>query len=79
MRKPNSLVENLGRAIRKHRCAKGLTQEKLAELAGLHRSYIADVERGARNITVSTLVSVATALGTTISELTVGIDSKLFL
>ena len=79
MRKPNSLSENLGRAIQKRRCAKGLTQEKLAELAGLHRSYIGDVERGARNITVSTLTSVATALGTTISELTVGIDSKLFL
>ena len=75
MRKPNSLSENLGRAIRKRRCAKGLTQEKLAELAGLHRSYIGDVERGARNITVFTLASMTTALETTISDLTVGIDA----
>src|SRR6267378_4482003 len=69
MHEMNSLVENLGRGIRKRRQYKGLTQERLAELAGLHRTYICDMERGARNVTVSTLASVANALGTTIAEL----------
>ena len=60
--KPNMLVENLGRGVQKRRQAKGLTQESLAELTGLHRTYICDVERGARNVSLSTLALLAYAL-----------------
>ena len=74
--KRNSLVENLGRGVQKRRQAKGLTQESLAELTGLHRTYICDVERGARNVSLSTLALLAYALGTTISKLTAGIDKN---
>jgi transcriptional regulator with XRE-family HTH domain len=64
-----SVLIPLGTAIRKRRKAKNLTQASLAQLAGLHRTFIADVERGARNISIMTLVRIATALNTSVSGL----------
>ncbi len=49
--------------MRKHRQAVGLSQEKLAELADLHRTYIADIERGTRNVGLINIVRLAKALG----------------
>lgn len=46
---PRALIA-LGRAVRTLRLARGLTQEGLAEAAGLHPRYLSDVERGRRNI-----------------------------
>lgn len=48
--------------IRKFRIRQGITQEELAYLCGLHRTYIGSVERGERNITLSTLSTIAQAL-----------------
>ncbi|MBV8977223.1 MAG: helix-turn-helix transcriptional regulator [Alphaproteobacteria bacterium] len=53
----------LGREIRRHRNAKGLSQEKLAELAGLNRNYIGFVERAERSPRVVTVFRIARALG----------------
>ena len=58
-----------GRTLRKFRKAEGLSQEKLAELAGIHRTYIGDVERGKRNIALLNLVQLAKALKTPLSKL----------
>ena len=59
----------LGQAIRKHRERLDLTQEKLAEKAELHRTYLADIERGTRNPSVESVRRIACALGIPISEL----------
>jgi transcriptional regulator with XRE-family HTH domain len=59
---PPSLVA-LGHAIRNLRLTKGLTQEALAEAAGLHPRYVSDVERGRRNIGFVNLDRLAAALG----------------
>jgi CheY-like chemotaxis protein len=47
----------------------GFTQEELAWRASLHRTYIADIERGARNVTLRSIASLAKALQTTIGGL----------
>jgi transcriptional regulator with XRE-family HTH domain len=51
-----------GKKIRKYRKLLGLSQEKLAEIANLHRTYIGSVERGERNITLDSLENIAKAL-----------------
>ena len=58
-----------GQAVRKLRENKGLSQEKLAELSGVHRTYVGDVERGTRNIALVNMTRIAKALGTTLSRL----------
>ena len=55
--------------LRKTRKAQGISQEKLAELAELHRTYIGSVERGERNITIDNMERLARALGVTIQAL----------
>ena len=57
------VLRSFGKAVRKHRRAIGLSQEKLAELADLHRTYIADIERGTRNVGLINIVGLAEALG----------------
>lgn len=52
----------LGKQVRKLRLARGLSQEKLAELADLHRNYVGGVERGERNIAIINIVALAHAL-----------------
>ena len=55
--------------LRKARLAKGLSQEDLGELTGLHRTYIGSVERGERNVSIDNMERLATALGRTIASL----------
>ena len=62
-----------GRAVKKRRLKLGLSQERLGELADLHRTYIADVERGARNLSLLSILKIAQALRTTPSRLMEGI------
>ena len=59
----------LGKTIRRLRISQGISQEKLALLAEVDRSYVGRVERGDNNAAVLTLKRLADALGMTISEL----------
>jgi CheY-like chemotaxis protein len=59
----------LGIAIKTERCARGISQEKLAERAGLHRTYVSDVERGARNPSIGSVEKLARALRISVSTL----------
>jgi len=65
--------EILGREVRRLRCALELSQEGLAELAGLHRTYVGGIERGERNVSLANILRLARALKTTPSDLLRGI------
>ena len=54
--------------IKRIRLAKGISQEALADLAGLHRTYVGAVERGERNITLLNANRIAEALGARLSD-----------
>lgn len=62
------IYRKLGERIEWLRKEKGLTQEELAEKAGLHRAYFWDIEKG-RNISIKTAYNIARALDTTLSKL----------
>ncbi len=63
MRKPSTdITKTLSRNIKRLRADMGLSQEELAHKCGLHRTYVGAVERGERNITLSSLELLASAL-----------------
>lgn len=62
------LYQKLGKRIEGLRKQKGITQEELAEKAGLHRAYFWDIENG-RNISMKTAYNIARALNIKLSEL----------
>jgi CheY-like chemotaxis protein len=59
----------LGMAIRTQRTALGISQEELAYRAGLHRTYVSDLERGARNPSIESIEKLAGALQISVSKL----------
>lgn len=70
MKKPtDNIVDTLAYNVKALRKEKGLSQEELANSCGLHRTYIGSVERGERNITLSTLEVISEALEVTVIEL----------
>lgn len=60
--------------VRRLRKEIGLSQEKLAEVCGLHRTYIGAIERGERNISLQNIIQIATALGVKPAELLEGVS-----
>lgn len=68
-RDDKEFLQRLGDRIRERRTAQNLTQAALAELCGLHRTFIGSVERGERNVAVLSLRKIATALRVTPAEL----------
>lgn len=55
--------------LRLQRVDRGLSQEELADQAGLHRTYIGSVERAERNISIDSMERLAQALGLDVSDL----------
>jgi len=66
---PTTPRKTLGHNIRRLRLATGLSQEELADRAGLHRTYISSVERGERNVSVDNIFLLARALGVEAADL----------
>lgn len=58
-----------GLAVRTTRREKGLSQEGLAYAAGIHRTYVSDIERGRRNPSLTTMIRIAEALDTDLPTL----------
>ena len=59
----------LARNLRRLRAVKGISQEALADLAGLHRTYVGSMERSERNVSIDNLERLAAALGVRVAEL----------
>lgn len=65
----SDITKILGQRIRSHRTKKGLSQEKLAEKAGCHPTYIGQIERGEKNATIESIEKIASALNLSLSKL----------
>ena len=63
------IQERLGKNVARLRKERGLSQEAFADHAGIHRTYVSDVERGARNPTIEVVAKIAKALGVKPGEL----------
>lgn len=63
-----------GRNVQKYRKVREISQEKLAELAGVHRTYIGMIERAEKNITLCNMDKIAKALNVELTKLLIPID-----
>lgn len=63
----------MGREVRRLRKERGLSQEALADLAGLHPNYVGGIERGERNVGIKALFALAKGLGVRPSSLLEGV------
>jgi transcriptional regulator with XRE-family HTH domain len=68
-RHSHGLRETLAKKIREFRAERRISQEELAHLAGLHRTYVGSVERSERNISIDNIAKLAAALGVPPSRL----------
>lgn len=74
MTTPTSLAVKLGQSLRVQRRAIGLSQDDFADRIHMHRAYYSAIERGEKNITLTTLQRVAQGFGVSMSSLLKGID-----
>lgn len=65
----HDIQKAFGQAIRKFRTNKGISQEKFANMCNLHRTYISDIERGQRNVSLENIDKMAIALSINISDI----------
>src|SRR3954466_7664465 len=79
MSKEEPLFAALGSRIRGLRKQRGLTQISFGVASGLHRTYVADIERGARNLSLANVSKIATALEISIAQLFDGIDQRYLI
>ena len=63
------MQRRLGRAVKAVRAQQGLTQEQVSAAAGLHPTYVSDIERGARNPSWEAMTRLAAGIGVSIVEI----------
>lgn len=63
------ILKRFGKRVREERLNKNLSQERLGELAKVHRTYVGMIERGEKNITLTNIEKFAKALNLPIKEL----------
>ena len=64
-----TILEKFGEKVREERLKQGLSQEKLALRAGVHRTYIGMIERAEKNITLENIEKISKALGISLDKL----------
>ena len=64
-----TILIQFGKKVREERLKKGISQERLGELAKVHRTYIGMIERAEKNITLTNMEKIARALGKKVNEL----------
>ena len=67
-----TILRSLGDEVRERRKQRNLSQEALADQAGVHANVVGRLERGSYNITVLTLLAIAMKLNTSVLELFAG-------
>lgn len=72
----DEILRQFGERVRELRQKRGLSQEELARAAGLHRTYVSDIERGKRNVALMNIARLARALGKSVGELTEGVELR---
>lgn len=71
-----AILRQFGAAVRTLRKERGISQEELAHLSGLHRTYITDIERGARNVSLKNIERISQAVGLQLSDVFVRFERE---
>ena len=72
----SDIATTVGKRLRSYRTGQGLSQEKLAERAGLHPTYIGQVERGEKNLTIESLEKITSALDVSMASIFEKIEER---
>ncbi len=71
------IAQEIGKIIAHHRKEKGLSQETLADLAAIHRTYVSQIERGLKYPTIYVLVQISKALDIKLSQMIIELEKKI--
>ncbi|MFZ4929131.1 helix-turn-helix domain-containing protein [Chryseobacterium sp. Mn2064] len=69
MKKKSEILVKFGDTVRYLRIQKGLSQEQLAHLSDVHRTYVGMIERAEKNVTLTSIQKIASGLGVSIIDL----------
>ncbi len=72
-----NINQALGRVLAKYRTIAKISQEELADRAGIHRTYVSQIERGLKSPTLSVLLKISISLNTTASSLIAEVEKNI--
>jgi len=76
VKEPPPIIQHFGHVIRELRRERHMSQEELANLSGLHRTYITDIERGSRNVSLKNISRLAAAFEVPLTEIFSRLEQK---